>query len=148
MVKWLGQGPPRWNGAPSQELLVIRRNHRIDEGSMDPLRWGLKFVLDDGAGELVSNESGGSEARGRRGLGKVMPLLAKNRAVLYRQRAQECLDLARTLTFGTERQILIDMAQTWLELAEEQEAEMPSGSDQAVMQQQQQAQPKNDDKEE
>jgi hypothetical protein len=55
----------------------------------------------------------------------VMPLVAKNRAVLYRQRAQECLDLARTLTFGTERQVLIDMAQTWLELAEEQEAECP-----------------------
>jgi len=80
-----------------------------------------------------------------------MPLVAKNRAVLYRQRAQECLDLARTLTFGTERQVLIDMAQTWLELAEEQEATIPpipSGSDQPVMQQQQQAQPKNDDKEE
>ena len=81
----------------------------------------------------------------------MMPLVAKNRAVLYRQRAQECLDLARTLTFGTERQVLIDMAQTWLELAEEQEAAIPpipSGSDQPVMQQQQQAQPKNDDKEE
>jgi hypothetical protein len=92
--------------------------------------------------------STGSEARGRRGLGKVMPLVAKNPAVLYRQRAQECLDLARTLTFGTERQVLIDMAQTWLELAEEQEAAMPSGSYQPVMQQQQQAQPKNDDKKE
>jgi hypothetical protein len=81
----------------------------------------------------------------------VMPLAPKDRAVLYRQRAQECLDLARTLTFGTHRQILIDMAQTWLELAEEQEAAIPpipSGSDQPVMQQQQQAQPKNDDKEE
>jgi hypothetical protein len=77
--------------------------------------------------------------------------VAKNRADQYRQRAQECLDLARTLSFGTKRQILTDMAQTWLELAEEQEAAtppIPSGSDQPIMQQQQQAQPKNDDKKE
>jgi len=33
--------PPRWNGAPSQELLVIRRNHDTSEVSLDPLRWGL-----------------------------------------------------------------------------------------------------------
>jgi putative SOS response-associated peptidase YedK len=33
--------PPRWNAAPSQELLVIRRNHKADEVSLDPLRWGL-----------------------------------------------------------------------------------------------------------
>jgi putative SOS response-associated peptidase YedK len=33
--------PPRWNAAPSQELLVIRRNHKTGEVSMDPLRWGL-----------------------------------------------------------------------------------------------------------
>jgi putative SOS response-associated peptidase YedK len=32
--------PPRWNGAPSQELLVIRRNHKTGEVSLDPLRWG------------------------------------------------------------------------------------------------------------
>jgi hypothetical protein len=45
--------------------------------------------------------------------------VAKNRADQYRQRAQECLDLARTLSFGAKRQVLTDMAQTWLELAEE-----------------------------
>ena len=33
--------PPRWNGAPSQDLLVIRRNHDTGEVSLDPLRWGL-----------------------------------------------------------------------------------------------------------
>ena len=33
--------PPRWNAAPSQELLVIRRNHTTGELSLDPLRWGL-----------------------------------------------------------------------------------------------------------
>ena len=77
--------------------------------------------------------------------------VAKNRADQYRQRAQECLDLARALSFGAKRQVLTDMAQTWLELAEEQEAAIPpipSGSDQPIMQQQQQAQPKNDDKKE
>jgi putative SOS response-associated peptidase YedK len=33
--------PPRWNAGPSQELLVIRRNHKTGEASLDPLRWGL-----------------------------------------------------------------------------------------------------------
>ena len=33
--------PPWWNGAPSQDLLVIRRNHKTGEVSLDPLRWGL-----------------------------------------------------------------------------------------------------------
>ena len=33
--------PPRWNGAPSQEPLVIRRNHRTGQVSLDPLLWGL-----------------------------------------------------------------------------------------------------------
>jgi putative SOS response-associated peptidase YedK len=33
--------PPKWNGAPSQELLVIRRNHDTGKVSLDPLRWGL-----------------------------------------------------------------------------------------------------------
>ena len=33
--------PPRWNGAPSRDLLVIRRNHKTGEVSLDPLRWGL-----------------------------------------------------------------------------------------------------------
>jgi putative SOS response-associated peptidase YedK len=33
--------PPRWNAAPSQDLLVIRRNHKTGEVSLDPFRWGL-----------------------------------------------------------------------------------------------------------
>jgi putative SOS response-associated peptidase YedK len=37
----LGNLPRRYNGAPSQELLVIRRNHRTGERSLDPLKWGL-----------------------------------------------------------------------------------------------------------
>jgi hypothetical protein len=32
--------PPRWNAAPSQELLVIRHNHQTGEVSLDPPRWG------------------------------------------------------------------------------------------------------------
>jgi putative SOS response-associated peptidase YedK len=32
---------PRYNGAPSQELLVIRENHETGERSLDLLRWGL-----------------------------------------------------------------------------------------------------------
>src|SRR3954463_1895666 len=33
--------PPRWNAAPSQELLVIRRNHKTGDVSLDALRGGL-----------------------------------------------------------------------------------------------------------
>ena len=33
--------PPRWNGAPSQDLWVIRRNHETGVVSLDELRWGL-----------------------------------------------------------------------------------------------------------
>lgn len=33
--------PPRYNGAPGQELLVIRRNPASGEVSISPLRWGL-----------------------------------------------------------------------------------------------------------
>jgi putative SOS response-associated peptidase YedK len=43
--------PPRWNAAPSHELLVIRRNHRTGEVSLDPLRWGLiPYWCNDPAG--------------------------------------------------------------------------------------------------
>jgi putative SOS response-associated peptidase YedK len=33
--------PRHFNGAPSQDLLVIRENHRTGERSLDPLQWGL-----------------------------------------------------------------------------------------------------------
>ncbi|MGO9636037.1 MAG: SOS response-associated peptidase family protein, partial [Steroidobacteraceae bacterium] len=33
--------PPRWNVAPSQDLLVIRRHHQTGEVPLEPLRWGL-----------------------------------------------------------------------------------------------------------
>jgi hypothetical protein len=54
------------------------------------------------------------------------------------------LHIART-SEGPERILLLDMAQTWLRLAEEQEASIPPGvveQSQPVVQQQQQAQPK------
>lgn len=37
----LGNLPRRFNGAPGQDLLVIRHNRRTGERSLDPLRWGL-----------------------------------------------------------------------------------------------------------
>jgi putative SOS response-associated peptidase YedK len=37
----LSNWPPRYNGAPSQDFLVIRCNHRTGERSLDRLRWGL-----------------------------------------------------------------------------------------------------------
>jgi putative SOS response-associated peptidase YedK len=33
--------PPRYNAAPSQELLVIRQNHKTGERSLDLIKWGL-----------------------------------------------------------------------------------------------------------
>lgn len=37
----LSNYPRRWNGAPSQELLIIRENHHTGERSLDLLKWGL-----------------------------------------------------------------------------------------------------------
>ena len=37
----LSNYPRRWNGAPSQDLLVIRENHKTGERSLDLLQWGL-----------------------------------------------------------------------------------------------------------
>jgi putative SOS response-associated peptidase YedK len=33
--------PRRWNGAPSQEFLIIRQNPKTGERSLDLLKWGL-----------------------------------------------------------------------------------------------------------
>jgi putative SOS response-associated peptidase YedK len=33
--------PRRWNAAPGQGLLIIRRSHEAAAISLDPLRWGL-----------------------------------------------------------------------------------------------------------
>jgi len=37
----MGKIVPRYNAAPSQELLVIRENHKTGERSLDLLKWGL-----------------------------------------------------------------------------------------------------------
>jgi hypothetical protein len=63
--------------------------------------------------------------------------VTRARAEEHRRKAQECLDLARAISLKTERAVLIDMAQSWLRLAEEQDGqEQP----QSVAQQRQQAQ--------
>jgi hypothetical protein len=67
--------------------------------------------------------------------------VTRARAEEYRRKAQEYFDLARTISLKTDRAILLDIAQNYLRLAEEQEA-------QTAAQQQQQVQPKDDDKKE
>jgi putative SOS response-associated peptidase YedK len=37
----MGNIPPRFKAAPSQELLVIRQNHKTGERSPDLIKWGL-----------------------------------------------------------------------------------------------------------
>ena len=37
----LGNLPRRYNAAPSQELLVIRQNHKTGGRALDLLKWGL-----------------------------------------------------------------------------------------------------------
>jgi len=37
----MGNVPARYNAAPSQELLVIRQNHKTGERSLDLIKWGL-----------------------------------------------------------------------------------------------------------
>jgi hypothetical protein len=72
-----------------------------------------------------------------------------DRAVEYRRLSRQCLNMARTAGDEEMREALEQMAQTWLRLAEEQEAatqlDEPGPSSQHP-QQQQQAQPKDDDK--
>ena len=80
--------------------------------------------------------------------------VTRARAEEFRRKAQECFDLARTISLQTERAILMDIAQTYLQLAEEQDAQdeiiQPPVTDQpqAAVQQQQQTQPKDQDKKE
>jgi hypothetical protein len=77
--------------------------------------------------------------------------MTRDRAEEYRRRAQELLRLARTISLETARASLIDMAQSWLRLAEEQEQQAEivpppdAGQPQAVVQQQQQLQPRDED---
>jgi hypothetical protein len=59
----------------------------------------------------------------------------------YRRRARQCLSVARTLPPGSKRTVLIDAAQSYLQLAEQ---EAPPVPDRPVVQQQQQARPKDE----
>jgi hypothetical protein len=47
--------------------------------------------------------------------------VTRARAEEYRRRAQECFDLARKISLESERAVVLDMAGTWLRLAEQQE---------------------------
>src|SRR5215467_92134 len=53
----LGDVPRRYNAAPSQELLVIRQNHKTGERSLDLLKWGLipHWCSDPGGGRRPIN---------------------------------------------------------------------------------------------
>ena len=37
----MGNIRPRYNGSPSQELMIIRENHKTGERSLDLIKWGL-----------------------------------------------------------------------------------------------------------
>jgi hypothetical protein len=69
----------------------------------------------------------------------------------YRRLARECLEIAHTFPAGERRTVLLQMAQVWQRLADEyvdNSAPLlrPLEGEQPVMQQQQQVQPKEDDK--
>ena len=78
-----------------------------------------------------------------------------NQAERYRRLAQECSEMAHTFPAGERRTSLLEMAQVWQRLADEQDhasdlAEMPTPPPAAeptrpIVQQQQQTQPKDDD---
>ena len=56
--------PRRWNGAPSQELLVIRENHKTNERSLHLLRWGpIPHWCEDPGGRKPINAKSETVAR-------------------------------------------------------------------------------------
>ena len=61
----LGNVPRRYNAAPSQELLVIRQNHKTGERSLDLLKWGLipHWCSDPRGGRKPINAKAESVAR-------------------------------------------------------------------------------------
>jgi len=72
-----------------------------------------------------------------------------SKAQEYRRLAQECQAMARSVSTPQARAALLEMAQTWLRLAGQQELAIPPGgidAAQPAVQQQQQIQPKDDDK--
>jgi putative SOS response-associated peptidase YedK len=61
----MGNVPPRYNAAPSQELLVIRQNHKTGERSLDLIKWGLipYWCLDPKGGKRPINAKAESVSR-------------------------------------------------------------------------------------
>lgn len=53
----LGNVRPRYNAAPSQDLLVIIEDHKTGERSLEPLRWGLipSWIKDENGGRKPIN---------------------------------------------------------------------------------------------
>ena len=77
--------------------------------------------------------------------------VTRTRAEEYRRLAQECFDLAREISLEGDRAVVLDMALSWLRLAETLEEITPPPAveqPQAAVQQQQQTQPKDRDKKE
>jgi hypothetical protein len=66
--------------------------------------------------------------------------VTRARAEEYRRKAQECLDLAPKISLERERAVVLDIARTWLRLAEQQETLQPPLT--------QQPQPEDEDKKE
>ena len=82
-----------------------------------------------------------------------MPEEEDSASTRYRRLARECLEIAHTFPAGERRTVLLQMAQVWQRLADEyvdSSAPLlrPVESEQPAMQQQQQIQPKDDDKQE
>jgi putative SOS response-associated peptidase YedK len=61
----MGNVRPRYNAAPSQELLVIRQNHKTDERSLELIKWGLipHWCTDPRGGRRPINAKAESVAR-------------------------------------------------------------------------------------
>jgi hypothetical protein len=57
----------------------------------------------------------------------------------YRRKAQECLELARKISLERERAIVLEIAQSWLRLAEQQETLQPPLTEQPQQPQQRRA---------
>jgi hypothetical protein len=87
-------------------------NHRDALGALfgRPDRPASPCWATNAVGSVVDALSGGEAA------------VSRNRAEQYRRRARECLEIVLTLSPRRKRAMLTDMAQTWLQLAEEIEA--------------------------
>jgi hypothetical protein len=92
-----------------REKLHRSDEHQLSQGIIDPTKV-VRTALQDAA------SIAGLPKRPMR----EWPV-TRARAEEYRRRAQECLDLARKISLERDRAIVLDMAQSWLRLAEQQE---------------------------